>query len=67
MLSPCKDCEKRKLACHDHCIEYQAFRAEREQIRHLRYMESIKTNRDAQPFWKRKWKKNQIRKISTKE
>lgn len=24
--SPCKDCEKRYLGCHDHCEEYKKFK-----------------------------------------
>ena len=29
MMSPCKDCTKRCVACHDNCTEYQAYRLER--------------------------------------
>lgn len=31
--TPCKDCEKRTMTCHDDCEEYLAFRAEREASR----------------------------------
>ena len=31
--TPCKECAKRYLGCHDHCEEYQAARAEYENIK----------------------------------
>ena len=31
--TPCKECTKRHLGCHDHCEEYQAARAEYENIK----------------------------------
>lgn len=27
-LGPCKNCEKRHLACHDHCEDYISWKAE---------------------------------------
>ena len=30
---PCKNCENRKLHCHAHCKKYEAYKAERIEIK----------------------------------
>lgn len=39
MKNPCKDCEKRKLGCHGFCQEYQAWKAELDEVNRKRYAE----------------------------
>lgn len=33
IMSPCKDCAKRYLGCHDRCDDYGAYKVELEDIR----------------------------------
>lgn len=48
MIAPCKDCGKRQLNCHGNCKAYAEFVKEREGIRKMQALDSmrrIKRNR----------------------
>lgn len=44
MVSPCKDCKDRKLACHASCNKYLAFNKERVEARKKSRQVSINKN-----------------------
>lgn len=53
--APCKNCEERSPACHDSCEKYQAFKADRAQMKHnMTVMSNLRTNKKVQPYWKRR-------------
>ena len=35
LKAPCKNCNDRYLACHDHCEKYKEFDAERKRVQEL--------------------------------
>ena len=46
-MSPCKDCEKRYLACHDNCQEYKEWRENeyKRKFKPNQYYRSSRTNK----------------------
>ena len=43
-FTPCKDCTKRELGCHDRCPEYAQFKVELEEINEKRKNETRFSN-----------------------
>lgn len=40
-IAPCKDCNKRTVACHDTCKDYIDWAAERKKISREKYLDSL--------------------------
>lgn len=64
MKSPCKDCDHRTISCHGKCEAYQEFHVWRDKVNYERWVKNQQSNRDAQSFWRKAFRKNQLRKKS---